>query len=161
MKYLILTIVLFKSIFLNGQVQWVPSQSQKVPEIVDCTIGDIAVARAQPIPHIRFCPQAAANTNRMFPGAGHFYYVHEYGHILVSSDEAEADRFAATQLALLRGSYYFINAMVSQLYYRGRNGDAGRPGYGTPLERANRILLAATQANPNLEISSSGLLQTR
>lgn len=158
MKSLIIIILLTNCLVLNAQIQWSPSPAQRVPEIADCSIGDIAVARAQPYPHIRYCPQAAAEVNSMFPGAGHFYYVHEYGHILVSSNEAEADRFAATQLALLPGSYYFINAMVSHLYYRARNGEIGRPGYGTPLERATRILDAALTANSNLAINTSGLL---
>ncbi len=159
MKTFILIIVFLKCGSLNAQVQWAPNQSQKVPEVIDCSIGDIAVARAQPYPHIRFCPQAAAEINSMFPGAGHFYYVHEYGHILVSPSEVAADQFAATQLAQLPGSYYYINAMVSHLYYRAQNGEGPHPGYGTPLERANRILAAAISANPNLAINSStGLL---
>jgi hypothetical protein len=158
MRHHLLILCLLDQLLLNAQVQWAPNQYQRVPEVVDCTIGDIAVARSQPTPHIRYCPQAANQLNQLFPGAGHFYYVHEYGHILLSANEADADNFAATQLALLPGSYYFINAMVSHLYFRSRNGEPAVPGYGTPLERANRILQAALNANSKLSINSSGLL---
>ena len=149
---------MYSFVFATSQTQWQPPPSLRVPEIPDCSIGDIAVARAMPQPHIRFCPANAASINSMHPGAGHFYYVHEYGHIFGGPSEEQADAFAASELARLRGGIFFLNAMLSHLYYRAQMGEPGRPGYGTPSSRAARIRYAALQANNRLNVDEQTLL---
>jgi hypothetical protein len=158
-KIVLLILLNFGILRSNSQTMWQPSPQQQVPQIIDCSIGDVAAARFLPSPHIRYCPAAANALNQQFPGAGHFYFVHEYGHILRGSSEVEADNFATEELAVLNGGYYYINAVLRQLYYRDRMGDPGRPGYGTPLERAERIRNWAISANSSLQINSeTGLL---
>jgi hypothetical protein len=158
-KPLILFIFLFLFAFtVFSQMQWQPSPTVRVPEIADCTIGDIAVARISPQPHIRFCPDNAAAINAMFPGAGHFYYVHEYGHIVRGPSEASADNFAAQELARLPQGYVYINAMLSHLYYRSQKGEPSVPGYGTPAQRAARIASGALNGNSALKQDSQTLL---
>ena len=142
----------------SAQTQWQPSTYQKVPEIIDCTIGDIAVSRAFPQPHIRYCPANAVALNSMFPGAGHFYYVHEYGHILNGASEEIADLFAAQELATISGAFFYINAMLSHLYFRSSSGEGRAPGYGTPAERAERIRNGALNANSKLKLNPQSLL---
>jgi hypothetical protein len=70
MKLLLyLLIFCFSSLTIYAQTQWQPAPYQRVPEIADCSIGDIAVARLLPQPHIRYCPANAVATNNMFPGS--------------------------------------------------------------------------------------------
>jgi hypothetical protein len=157
-KTLLFLFFLFQYSLIFSQTQWQPHPSRKVPEIEDCTIGDIAVARALPQPHIRYCPASAMALNNMFPGAGHFYYVHEYGHIFNGESEVDADLFAARQLANLSRGYYFINAMLSHLYNRSAMGEGYHPRYGTPAQRAERIRTGALAANNKLRLDAQSLL---
>lgn len=72
-----------------ASAQWTPpppydSLIRQIPDPTpDCrqTRGDIAVATIENgIPTIRHCLRRAADANALHPGAGHFYFVHEFGH---------------------------------------------------------------------------------
>jgi hypothetical protein len=78
--------------FSSGHAQWSPTGPlTNVPLVPNCqqTGGDIAVAG----PGVIFwCPLKAQQINSTVPDAGHFYFVHEYGHIaLGTSSEPSAD----------------------------------------------------------------------
>ncbi len=107
-----------------------------VPVVANCdaTRGDIAIATPQ---GIFYCPVVAARSNAIWPGVGHFYFVHEFGHIALStSDERAADRFAAQQLALVPGGDAFLRQAMRHFLQRGVE---FHPRYGTMRSRAENI----------------------
>ena len=80
------------------------------------------------------------------PGAEHFYFVHEFGHIaLQTSDEAAADCWAAGQLANAPRGERYLRAAIE--HFRRRPDQQSRR-YGTPAERAERIRSCAEAARP-------------
>ena len=100
--------------------QWVPSGARcaKVPVIRDCdeTGGDVAVSRLDP-PTIYLCPRVVDLVRKKDPGAEHFYLVHEYGHIaLATSSEAEADCWAARELAKAHNGERYLNAAIRHFH---------------------------------------------
>ena len=71
------------------------------------------------------------------PGAEHFYLVHEYGHIaLATASEAEADCWAARELAKARNGERYLNAAIRHFMHRP---DQPSARYGSPRRRAERI----------------------
>jgi len=128
-----------------ADAQWVARGAlATVPVIRDCTEtgGDVAVSRLDP-PTVYLCPHVVALVRKKDPGAEHFYFVHEFGHIaLNSSDEAAADCWAARELAQARnGSRYLATAIA---HFRQRPDDYS-PRYGTPKQRAERIRICAEE----------------
>ena len=135
---------------LPALAQWAPSGNLRSVQVIpDCTRtgGDIAVARPGPPPVIFFCPQAAAATTSMHPGAEHFYYVHEFGHIAIpNGSEPDADCWAARQLASAPNGELYLRAAIGHFQSRGAE---YHPAYGTALERAQRIQRCAGMAAEN------------
>ena len=137
-----ISILILITLSLPLYAQWVPTGNlARIPVIENClqTKGDIAVA----VPGVIFFCQATANRlNSRHPGAGHFYYVHEFGHhALKSSDERAVDCWAAQQLAATRGGGKIIRIAIK--HFRSR-GNEYQPRYGTMNERAARIARCAS-----------------
>ena len=127
-------------VFATGAMaQWLPSGAlAKVPVVRDCdeTGGDVAVSRLDP-PTIYLCPRVVDLVRKKDPGAEQFYLVHEYGHIaLATSSEAEADCWAARELAKARNGERYLNAAIRHFE---RRPDEPSTRYGSPGQRAQRI----------------------
>lgn len=139
MKLLAIAIVVTFSFCMALFGQWTPSgYLANVPVRENCgmTGGDIAVARPGPV--IWYCQAAANQINARYPGAGHFYYVHEFGHIaLKTADEARADCWAAEQLSHVSNGDYYLRAAVR--HFIDRQYEPVNPRYGPMLARANRV----------------------
>jgi hypothetical protein len=129
-----------------AQAQWVPSGPLAVVLVVnDCndTGGDVAVSRLDP-PTVYLCPTVVRLVRKKDPGAEHFYFVHEFGHIaLQTSDEAAADCWAAAELARAPNGERYLRAAID--HFRSRP-DTGSRRYGTPRQRAERIRACADDA---------------
>ena len=125
--------------------QWVARGAlAAVPVVQDCneTSGDVAVSRRHP-PAIYVCPTVVRLIRKKFPGAEHFYLVHEYGHVAEdSADEAIADCWAAKELARAPNGGRYLVAVIELLRQRP---DERSPRYGTPSERAERIRFCAEE----------------
>ena len=124
---------------IHARAQWVPTGAlAAIPVIRDCneTGGDVAVSRLDP-PTVYICPTVVALIRKKNPGAEHFYFVHEFGHVAQNTaDEAAADCWAARELAKApHGDRYLAAAIV---HFRQRPDDYS-PRYGTPAGRAERI----------------------
>ena len=118
---------------------------ERIPVIANCqmTGGDIAVARSDPFrgPLIIYCPQTADRLNRVHPGAGHFYFVHEFAHhALATSDERACDSWAARQLAARPNGDAFLRQAMRHFMSRGQE---YHPRYGTMWSRAENISRSA------------------
>ena len=129
-----------------ANAQWVATGAlATVPVIRDCTEtgGDVAVSRLDP-PTVYLCPHVVALVRKKDPGAEHFYFVHEFGHIaLNTSDEAAADCWAARELAQARNGSRYLAAAIA--HFRQRPADYN-PRYGTPNQRAERVRICAEEA---------------
>ncbi len=124
---------------IGAHAQWVPTgRLAAIPIIRDCneTGGDVAVSRLDP-PTVYICPAVMAMIRKKNPGAAHFYFVHEFGHVAQgTSDEAVADCWAARELAKAPNGRRYLAAAIE--HFRQRPDEAS-PRYGTPKERAERI----------------------
>ncbi|MEO5844309.1 MAG: hypothetical protein ABIQ33_05660 [Caldimonas sp.] len=122
-----------------ARAQWVPSGPlASVLVVRDCTQtgGDVAVSRLDP-PTVYLCQRVVRLVRQKDPGAEHFYFVHEFGHIaLATSDEAVADCWAARELAGAPHGEHYLRAAIE--HFRRRPDQASRL-YGTPDQRAERI----------------------
>jgi hypothetical protein len=131
------------------QAQWVPTGPlASVLVVRDCTQtgGDVAVSRLDP-PTVYLCPHVVRLVRAKDPGAEHFYFVHEFGHIaLATSDEAAADCWAAHALAGAPHGERYLRAAIE--HFRRRPDQASRR-YGTPSERAERIRNCAAEPQPD------------
>ena len=131
-----------------AHAQWVPSGTlAAVPVVEDCTqtAGDVAVSRLDP-PTVYLCRTVVRLVRQKDPGAEHFYFVHEFGHIaLQTSDEAAADCWAAGELAKAPHGDRYLRAAIE--HFR-RRPDAPSRRYGTPAERAERIRRCAEEVPP-------------
>jgi len=131
-----------------AQAQWVPSGPLASVQVVqDCTqtAGDVAVSRLDP-PTVYLCPTVVRLVRQKDPGAEHFYFVHEFGHIAMqTSDEAAADCWAAGELANAPHGDRYLRAAIE--HFRRRPDQQSRR-YGTPAERAERIRTCAEDARP-------------
>jgi len=129
-----------------AHAQWVPSGPLASVRVVqDCTqtAGDVAVSRLDP-PTVYLCPTVVRLVRHKDPGAEHFYFVHEFGHIaLQTSDEAAADCWAAGELANAPHGERYLRAAID--HFRRRPDQSSRR-YGTPAERAERITSCAQAA---------------
>jgi hypothetical protein len=125
--------------------QWVPAGAlAAVPVIRDCneTGGDVAVSRLDP-PTVYLCPHVMSLVRKKDPGAEHFYFVHEFGHIALNTgNEAAADCWAARELANARHGSRYLTAAIA--HFRQRPDDYS-PRYGTPNGRAERIRRCAEE----------------
>jgi hypothetical protein len=75
------------------------------------------------------------------PGAARFFLVHEYGHLaLHTENEAEADEWAARQLAVIPKERETLRAVLQHFVDNAGTYDAL---YGTGIDRAFRIANAA------------------
>jgi hypothetical protein len=128
--------------------QWVPTGPlASVLVVQDCTqtAGDVAVSRLDP-PTVYLCQTVVRLVRQKDPGAEHFYFVHEFGHIaLQTSDEAAADCWAAGELANAPHGERYLRAAIE--HFR-RRPDQHSARYGTPTERAERIRTCAQEARP-------------
>ncbi|MEO8921736.1 MAG: hypothetical protein ABI330_02705 [Caldimonas sp.] len=140
---LILLLLLFPA--LGARAQWVPrGPLAAVPVVRDCneTGGDVAVSRFDP-PAVYLCPVLMNEIHKKIPGAEHFYFVHEFGHVaLHTSDEALADCWAAKELAKARNGKRYLAAAIAHFRQRPNEYSAL---YGTPMERAERIRKCAEE----------------
>jgi hypothetical protein len=131
-----------------AHAQWVPSGPlASVLVVRDCTQtgGDVAVSRLDP-PTVYLCPAVVRLVRQRDPGAEHFYFVHEFGHIAMqTSDEAAADCWAAGELANAPHGERYLRAAIE--HFRRRPDQQSRR-YGTPSERAERIRSCAQDARP-------------
>jgi len=131
-----------------ARAQWVPSGPLAAVLVVqDCTQtgGDVAVSRLDP-PTVYLCQTVVRLVRQKDPGAEHFYFVHEFGHIaLQTSDEAAADCWAAGELANAPHGERYLRAAIE--HFRRRPDQQSRR-YGTPAERAERIRSCAQAALP-------------
>jgi len=132
----------------SAQAQWVPGGPLAAVLVVqDCTqtAGDVAVSRLDP-PTVYLCQTVVRLVRQKNPGAEHFYFVHEFGHIaLQTSDEAAADCWAAGELANAPNGERYLRAAIE--HFRRRPDQQSRR-YGTPAERAERIRICAQEARP-------------
>lgn len=128
------------------QAQWRPTGDlARVPVIEDCRItgGDIAVVRNTPQGVAIFkCQPSVDRINSAHPGAAHFYYVHEFGHIALGHniaigrfDEPEADCWAAEELADITEGERILKAAIAHFLSR----NDYHPRYGHSRDRARRI----------------------
>ena len=144
-----LTLLLFFLPAAPVCAQWVPTGAlAAVPVVQDCneTGGDVAVSRLDP-PAVYICPIVVRLIRKKNPGAEHFYFVHEFGHVALStSDEAAADCWAARELAKAPHGRRYLAAAIE--HFRQRPNDYS-PRYGTPNERAERIGRCAEEVRPD------------
>ena len=124
---------------VGAHAQWVPTGAlATVPVVQDCTEtgGDVAVSRLDP-PTVYLCQTVVKAIRRKNPGAEHFYFVHEFGHVAQGTpDEAAADCWAARKLATAPNGSRYLNAAIRHFRQRPNEPSAR---YGTPAERAERI----------------------
>jgi hypothetical protein len=137
---LLACLLFFFASVTSGNAQWTPSGPlASVPVIPDCskTGGDIAVAVIIPAgAFIYFCPANAAMVNAAVPDAGHFYYVHEFGHIaLGTSVEPAADCWAAQQLKSVPNGIHYVQQWLT--YWSAFGAD--HPKYGTKFQRFTNV----------------------
>jgi hypothetical protein len=105
----------------------------------------VMVSRLDP-PTVYTCPTVVRVVRQQYPGAEHFFLVHEYGHVaLQTSDEAMADCWAAHELATVKGGRRVLDAAIA--LFRARADDSSRR-YGSPQDRAERIRRCAAEALP-------------
>ena len=132
----------------RAAAQWRPTGPlASVLVLDDCneTGGDVMVSRLDPAT-VYVCPRVVRLVRKDHPGAEHFFFVHEFGHIaLQTSDEATADCWAAHELATVRGGRRALDAAVA--LFRARAQDSSRR-YGSPQERAERIQRCSAEALP-------------
>ena len=142
--------IFFSAFSLFGQEVWKPG-GYAVKEIQDCNTFDISVSRFFPDPEIRYCPEKFNMLNERYPNAGHFYYVHEYGHIILrSGDEVKVDNWACIQIVNMDKGYLIINAFLGHLRERCWQREKALEGYGTPCQRMQRIVQFTLNASPYL-----------
>jgi hypothetical protein len=132
---------------LCASAQWAPPSSlRKVRVRDDCARTRHGIGLSvQPSPilpngEIFFCQDRARAIDAVRPGASKFFLVHEYGHLaLHTRDEAEADEWAARQLAAAAGGKQILEAVVLHFLDEATRFD---PLYGSGLDRALRIARA-------------------
>jgi len=118
-----------------------------VPVVHDCdeTGGDVAVSRLDP-PAVYVCDRVVRLIRAKDPGAEHFYFVHEFGHIaLQTSSESAADCWAARELVAAPNGRRALRIAIA--HFRSR-GDEPSARYGSPRERAERVRSCADEAMP-------------
>lgn len=140
----LLVAILIGSLTHCAFAQWMPpADLRKVLVRDDCArTGHRIGLSFQPSPihpngEIFLCQDRAWAIDAARPGASKFFLVHEYGHLaLHTRDEAEADEWAARQLAVAAGGKQILQAAILHFLDEGTNFD---PLYGSGLDRALRI----------------------
>jgi hypothetical protein len=131
-----------------ASAQWRPTgRLASVLVVDDCneTGGDVMASRLEP-PTVYVCPTVVRLVRKHHPGAEHFFFVHEFGHIaLQTSDEAAADCWAAHELASLRNGRRALDAAIA--LFRARAKEESQR-YGSPHDRAERIRRCAEEVAP-------------
>lgn len=121
---------------IKSNAQWLPTGPLlSIPQTTDCSMtgGDIAVARPNGIFN---CPSAAQMVNSLVPDAGHFYFVHEYGHLAIpTSSEPAADCWAAQQLSAAPNGPYYVKQWITFWSQHGQS----HPNYGTQAQRIANV----------------------
>lgn len=140
--------------------QWSPTGLlAQVPVYENCGIvnGRVGISIVTPPPRRIYVCQSDINyLDRTFGGAGHFIYVHEFGHQVVTyGGEPAADCWASEQLVYSRNGEYYINGAIRAFLSQG---DVYSPGYGTGRQRAQRVYNCATRAASNRPISRNDAL---
>jgi len=159
----LLAILLVLSVLLvpyNAHAQWQPPATlRQVPIRYDCRKTQHRVGAAQqPNPFfwhgaIFLCPERMRAIDARHPGAARFFLVHEYGHLaLRTEDEAAADEWAARELAAIPTERQTLLAAIAHFL---DDADVFDPLYGTGLDRARRIALAAKLSVPRARSVSS------
>jgi hypothetical protein len=127
-----------------ASAQWTPpADLRKVLVRDDCArtghrIGlSFQPSLIHPNGEIFLCQDRARAIDAARPGASKFFLVHEYGHLaLHTRDEAEADEWAARQLAVAAGGKQILQAAILHFLDEGTHFD---PLYGNGWDRAVRI----------------------
>jgi len=159
----LLAILLVLSVLLvpyNAHAQSQPPATlRQVPIRYDCRKTQHRVGAAQqPNPFfwhgaIFLCPERMRAIDARHPGAARFFLVHEYGHLaLRTEDEAAADEWAARELAAIPTERQTLLAAIAHFL---DDADVFDPLYGTGLDRARRIALAAKLSVPRARSVSS------
>jgi len=113
--------------------------------VPDCDKTAGAAAIADPERRIYYCPTRVDYINRRAPGAGHFFFVHEFGHIaLDSGDEREVDCWAAREFRKVADGAYYIEAAARFFMRFPRPDDK----YGSGKERALRLRRCYADGGP-------------
>lgn len=147
--YLVVLFII-SPIALKAQDFWKPGEFE-VAEVPDCNIFDIAISRYDLYKEIRYCPEKFNQLDRQYPMAGHFYYVHEYGHIILEThDEQEVDSWVCAQLLKTNNGYRVINAFLRHLQDRCLVSEPALQGHGTTCERFDRLVAKCLEINPYL-----------
>lgn len=128
----------------RAPAQWIPPANlRNVPVRDDCARTGHAIGLSiqpsviRPNGEIFFCQDRAHVIDAAHPGASTFFLVHEYGHLaLHTRDEAEADGWAARQLAAVDGGKRVLQAVILHFLDVGTRFD---PLYGGGLDRALRV----------------------
>lgn len=146
---------------IGAHAQWVPSGAlAAVPVVRDCneTGGDVAVSRLDP-PTVYLCQSVVNLVRKKSPGAEHFYFVHEFGHVAQGTgDEAAADCWAARELARAPNGGRYLNAAIE--HFRQRPNETS-PRYGTPTERAERIRSCAEEERADVLAQARPMMPKR
>ena len=136
-----------------------PATLRQVPIRYDCRKTQHRVGAAlQPNPFcwhgaIFLCLERMRAIDAKHPGAARFFLVHEYGHLaLRAEDEGAADEWAAKQLAAIPSERQTLLAAIAHFL---DDADVFDPLYGTGLNRARRIALAANLSVPRARSVSS------
>lgn len=133
----ILAASLGQSPVATGADYWRPSgHLSQIKLIASCgeTQGGVAVARMPD--KIYYCPYRISYINDLSPGAAHFFFVHEYGHLALSTgDERKADCWAANEFKTLYNGIVYIDSIIHFLN-RYMSADMA---HGQPDERAAHI----------------------
>ena len=157
----VVTPVLFFLPAIGAHAQWVPSGAlAAVPVVRDCTEtgGDVAVSRLDPAT-VYLCQNVMNLVRKKNPGAEHFYFVHEFGHVAqATADEAAADCWAARELARAPNGSRYLNAAIE--HFRQRPNEYS-PRYGTPTGRAERIRACAEEERADVLAQDRPMLPRR
>lgn len=150
-------------IITNGvYAQWSPTgQMAMIPVYENCGIagGRIGIAVFPPLgPRtIYMCQSDINELNAYFPGAGHFFYVHEFGHqALTSANEPATDCWASEQLAFTNNGAYYLSAAIRFFYSRGNE---YHPSYGSGFDRARRLYDCAERVAPQRSMNKDGIMK--
>jgi hypothetical protein len=157
---LVLLVLLVLSVPFNAHAQWQPPANlRQIPIKYDCRKTQHRVGAAlQPNPFcwhgaIFLCLERMRAIDAKHPGAARFFLVHEYGHLaLRAEDEGAADEWAAKQLAAIPSERQTLLAAIAHFL---DDADVFDPLYGTGLNRARRIALAANLSVPRARSVSS------
>jgi hypothetical protein len=154
---LTIIILVFKTISF---AQWKPDHnlaSVKVVEDCQKAKGQIALVTGPPfVPEkiIYYCPKKAEQLDSLYPGAGHFFFVHEFAHHALNRlDERLADSWTVKEFRKVSNGDYYLNAAIKYLKDRGQEME---PRYGTMQERAAYLTKCMTDNGASTKLALNG-----